>query len=408
MVDRVVAVVGDSIILQTDLEEDLLRLSLAAGQPLPEDPVLLERLRRQALQSKIEEYLLVQAAERDSVTVPAEEVEQRVERELEQRRNAFGGERALEQALRSERLTLAEFRDRLNRQYTRNLLVEAYVGKALRGRRAPPVGEAAIRNFWEAQRERLGQRPATISFKQVVVAPQPTDSARAAARRLAEEILNRLLKGEDFEQLARRYSDDPGTREKGGDLGWFRSGQMVPAFEEVAFAMRPGQISNIVETTFGLHLIKLEKARGAERQARHILIKPELTEADTERARALAEEVAAKVRAGEPLEDLGHRHGDASEDSVVGPHPRDQLPQPYATELAQATAGAVIGPFRLPAEAGTQKWAVVKVTEVVEAGEYTLDDPALRAQVRQQLEQQKLYEELVKELRQRTYVEIRL
>lgn len=405
VVDRVVAVVGDSVVLQLDLDEEMARLA-AMGQ-LPADPEARRRIQRQILEDKINELVVLQAAQRDStIRVEDSEVQEAVQREINQRTRMMGGELALEQALREQGLTLAEYREILSQQYRRAALIRNYLGRVQRERKPPTATEEEIRQFFEAQKAQLGRRPATISFEQVVVAPQPTDSAMAAARALAEEVLAQLRKGEDFAELARRYSDDPGTREKGGDLGWFRQGMMVPEFERVAFALPPGAVSNIVQTTFGLHIIKLEKIKGAERQARHILIRPKMSAEDVERARTVAEQVAEQIRNGAAVDELVKKYGDPSEQSRVGPIVRDQLPEPYARVLAGAQPGAVIGPVRLTSPGDRDKWAVIKVTEVSEEGEYTLDD--VREVVRERIEQAKLFDEIVQELRKRTHVEIRL
>lgn len=405
VVDRVVAVVGDSVVLQLDLEEEMARLA-AMGQ-LPADPEARRRIRRQLLEEKINELVVLQAAQRDStIQVQDSQVQEAVQREIDQRTRMVGGQLALEQALRDQGLTLAEYREILGQQYRRTALIQNYLARVQRERKPPAATEEEIRQFFEAQRAQLGRRPATISFEQVVVAPQPTDSAMAAARKLAEEVLERLRKGEDFAELARRYSEDPGTREKGGDLGWFRQGMMVPEFERVAFALPPGAVSNIVRTTFGLHIIKLEKIKGAERQARHILIRPKMSAEDVERARTVAEQVAEQLRNGAAVDELVKKYGDPSEQSRVGPIVRDQLPEPYDRVLAQAQPGEVIGPVRLTSPGDQDKWAVIKVTEVSQEGEYTLDD--VREVVRERIQQAKLFDEIVQELRKRTHVEIRL
>src|SRR5690606_8446654 len=123
--------------------------------------------------------------------------------------------------------------------------------------------------------------------------------------------------------------------------GWFRRGDMVPQFDSAAFSLRPGELSGIVESSYGLHIIRVHRLRGAERQARHILSRPELTEADLERAAELAEQVAERLREGEAVEALAEQYGDPDERRRVE-SARDRLPPPYDTELADAPAGAVV------------------------------------------------------------------
>ncbi|HEY8469967.1 MAG TPA: peptidylprolyl isomerase [Longimicrobiales bacterium] len=409
LVDRVVAVVGDSMILQSELEEEILTRFAAIGRPLPprEDTAAWRSLMRQALDERISELLFVQAALRDSITAPEEEVQRRADADIAQRQRMMGGEAAFANALAQQRLTLAEYRDMVVRGLRRQALIEQYIGSLQRQRRPPPVTEDEVRAFFAAQKDVLGRRPASLTFEQVVVAPQPSDSARTAARERALEILRELREGADFAALARRHSDDPGTREQGGDLGWFRRGDMVPQFDSAAFALRPGELSGVVESAFGFHIIRVDRVRGAERQARHILIRPDLTDADLERAPEIARQVAERARAGESMKALAEQFG-APDEQVRVEVARNQLPSPYDTELANAEPGSVIGPFRLPGRGGPDRWAVVKVLEVVPEGEYSLDDPRVHALIRQQLEQQKLLDEVLEELRRRMHVEVRL
>lgn len=405
LVDRIVAVVGDSVVLASDVEEQLLRLQ-ASGQQIPTDSSALDKLRRQTLEPLINQLLLVQAAVQDSVVVNDADVSSEVDAEVRRREQAVGGAAAFQSALTRSGLTEVQFRDMLRKDMRQNMLVQRYLAKVQRDRNPPPVTVDEMRKFLDERRSSLGKRPATIGFAQVVVSPQPTDSARKAALAKARDILDQIQKGADFAQLARHYSQDPGSAPQGGELGWFRPGQMVPAFERAAYALRPGQVSGIVETPFGYHIIKLEKVRGPERQARHILIKPDITPADMDSARARADEVARLARQGVSMDSLQARFGDPNEEQRVGPTLQESLPEPYKTELASAKQGDIVGPFQITTR-GQERWDVVKVTQMQDSGTYSLDDEQVRQQVRKQLEQQKLLDELIKELRGKTYIDIR-
>lgn len=410
LVDRIIAVVGDSIILRTDIDVALLQLA-ASGQPLPEDPAALEDLRRQVLEAEINELLLVQAALADTtIAVSEERIETYVDQTVESRSQAFGGMTALRQALRAQGRTLEDFREMLAKDQRRTLLAQQYLSKMRQTRPPPPVTAEEIREYFEANRQQLGQRPATVSFKQVVIATEPADSAESSSRAVAEDLLRQLRTGEpdsaEFARLAREYSEDPGTSEQGGDLGWFQPSRMVDAFADAVRRLRPGEISDVVESSYGFHIIKLERIRGSERRARHILIRPEISDADEARARQLADSIAGEVRSGTPIDSLIERYSDPAEQSRIAPRPRSQLPPPYNTELAAADSGDIIGPIRLSANANGTKWAVVQVTAAQEAGDYTLED--VRTQIRNQLRNQKMMDEIVRALRKRTYVDIRI
>lgn len=404
LVDRIVAVVGDSVILASELDEQLERRR-ALGETLPTDSAALEALKERELEALINELVMLQAAARDSITVPAGDLEGQVEATVQEQVRRFGSRATFEDALAQEGLTLEQYRAVIARSALRAGIRQQFMATVQRDRTPPPVSDEEIRAFFEERRAELGRRPASIEFKQVVITPQPSDSAMARAVEEAEQILQELQEGEDFATLARRHSDDQGSRQQGGDLGWFRRGRFVPTFERVVYALRPGQYSGIVETSFGLHIIKVERARGPERLARHILIRPDFSEEDLARTRERAEGVAAALRGGAPIDSLIEAVHDPVEQSHVGPAIQDSLPSPWRAQLRGAREGDVVGPFQIPAT--QESFAVVEVTDVSQAGEYTLEDQELRAQIRQFLQREKLLEEVLTELRRGTYIDIR-
>ena len=403
--DRILAVVGDSIVLKSDI--DLLLLQLRqSGQPLPPDTL---KVYRGLLDNRVNELLLVQAAVRDTAIKLSEEaLSAEVQREIDARRRQFGGEAQFNAALQSSGMRLDDLRNMLASDIRTRMLMREYISKIGRDRKPPPVTDEDIRRYFEANRAEFGQRPATISFVQVVISPKASDSARATARAKLEEALKEIRAGAEFEAVAKKYSDDPASKDRGGDLGWFRSGNMVREFDEMAFALQVGQISPIVETSYGFHIIKLEKVRGAERQARHILVVPTATEGDAERMRATADSVANKLRAGANADSLAKAIGDPNEQTRVGPFPIERLPAPYNAVLPASEVNSIVGPVVLQTATGANRFAIIKVTQRQAAGEYSLDDPQLKGQLRERLEQDHMVEEILRELKQRTLVEYRI
>ncbi|WP_456432149.1 peptidylprolyl isomerase [Thermosulfuriphilus sp.] len=127
------------------------------------------------------------------------------------------------------------------------------------------LDEAEAKRYYQENKTAFGQ-PEMVRARHILIAiKDPNDqSLKDQARREAEEILARVKAGEDFAALAKQYSDDPGSRAKGGDLGFFSRGEMIEPFEKAAFALKVGQVSGVVESPFGYHIIKVEERRPAE------------------------------------------------------------------------------------------------------------------------------------------------
>ena len=405
VVDRVVAVVGDTTLLYSDITLGLEAMR-DAGQPIPDDPATRNALVQWMVNDRINDLVLLEAARASGLVIPAGEVAEMVERQIAQVRQRFNGsEVEMSRALEASGRTLDQYRRELTQQVTDRTMIERFVRQQLAKRPRPVISDEEARAFFEGVRAQVGTRPANVSFEQALVKPTPSDSARARARRTAEEVLAELNRGGDFEVLARRYSADP-SREQGGSLGWFREGQMVRPFELAAYSLRPGQTSGVVETEFGFHIIRLDRIRGPERQARHILIRPEIAPEDVARARARADSISAAVRAGGSLTAAAEATGTPGDQRVNRNVPLEQLPPAYAGAMGTATAGTVVGPFEVTSPQGITSFAVVRVTERQEAGQYDYAD--VQERVKDRMIEQRLEAQLIEELRRTTHVVVSL
>jgi len=405
VVDRVVAIVGDSVVLQSQIEEEIQRMRLQqAPVPADTDPAY-ERFFDGILDSWVNRVLVLRAAAQDTLITPdVATIERQVSAQIDELTESFGGRAPFVQALTADGLSLAEYRDILTTQARQQQIQQMYIQSRMRTLRSADVSEDEMRARFAEAEGQLQQRPRLLTFRQVVLLPEPSDAARDEARTLAEDLLQRIRGGEDFAQLARRYSQDPGSAQLGGDLGWFRRGRMVQEFEDAAFSLGTNQVSSVVETEFGYHIIKIERTRPGERQGRHILVIPEKTEDDVERTRTLANGLVQAARAGASMDSLYLEHSDlAAPDSLTLAFDQIvELPEAFAA-LRTAAPGQVVGPLQYSAQSET-RFAVVKIEDVREAGEYTFED--VRAQIAAQLQQEKQLERIIEELRLRTHIEI--
>jgi len=407
VVDRVMAIVGDSIILQTEVQEELQRMAMSGGITLPDPGPELDQMMSQVLDQIVNRTLVLQEAARDTlIRIEESEIEDRVTSRINEVTQQFGGQSGLQQALEADGLNLAEYRDLLRTQVRQEQTQQLFLQRSLQGAPTIELSEDDLLESFQEARGQLQQRPKIITFTQVVLKPTPSEMAEQSARSEADSVLGEIRSGGDFEELAQVHSDDIGSAELGGDLGWFRRGAMVAEFDDAAFSMMDGQVSDIVETEFGYHIIKIERSRGGEKRGRHILVMPEMTEADIQTARDTASMVLEQVKNGEPMELLFERYSDEqAPDTVPVPFDQiDELPPGYGV-IATAVANEVLGPIEYQTARGDVRLAVVKVEEVREAGAYTFED--LRGQVAAQLQEQRQYARILEELRAKTHIEIR-
>ncbi len=408
--DRIVAIVGDTPIALSMLQQREQTWITQNGQ-LPTDPNELAGLRRELLRGLIDEELLVQAAGRDTtVKVTEEEVQQAVEQTVRNIRDQYPSLLDLERDLRRAGFrNLDDYRLYLAEQQRRQFLQDAFLEAMERKGEIEdlPPTDAELRQFYEARKEQFGRRPATVSFRQIVVYSRPDSAAIMEALAEADSIRDKLEQGADFTEMARLYSDDPTTKDVGGNLGWFRRGQgMEREFENAAFRLQPGVISYPVYTSFGFHLIEVLRAEPASVQARHILIAPTVTRENQAEARARADSALQMLEAGVPYDTVVARYHEPDEERFLTEVPRDRLPQEYQDALATAQVGDIVGPIESDRGNGRLTYTVLELRDVRAEGLVSFDD--VRDQLRANLARQNGIERFLQTLRDATYIDIRL
>ena len=405
-VDRIVAIVGSQPILWSDVMANI-NQQRAAGLTLPTDSLGQENLARQTINDLVDEEILIQKAKDLKVEVADAELTPNVDRQVQTVRAQFPTEEEFRSELRKAGMgSPEEYRKSLMDQFRRRMIQQRVFAELQKKTKPRNVTEAEIDSAFEQNREALQKRPATITFRQIVIAPKASAAAKLVARTKADSLLAEIRRGGDFEQIAKRESMDPGSKPVGGDLGWMRRGATVPEFERMMFALNPGQVSPVFETAFGYHILRVDRVQAGEVKARHILITPVIDSADIARGRLEADSVERLWKSGVPFDTLAAKfHDPAEEKGILQPFPKDSLPVSYTAAVQGKKAGDITDPFQLAGARGQVKFAIVQIATVTDVGEY--DTKQIREQIRAQLAAERSTREMLDEMRKQTFVAIK-
>ena len=261
VIDKVVAVVGSNIILQSDIEEQYLQYRMQGGVKGSASSIRCEILEDQLFRK-----LMLNQAELDSITVTDEQIDSEVERYVRYYVSQLGSIEKLEKYYDKN---IAEIRDDLHEQLKEKQLMEEVQRSIVSGVSATP---SDVREFYRSiPKDSIPMVSAQFEIAELVKKPPITLDEKLAVKNELYDIRARILKGERFSTMARIYSEDPGSANKGGELGFQGRGDYVPEFEAAAFALKDGEISEVIETEYGFHIIQLIERRGDYINVRHIL-----------------------------------------------------------------------------------------------------------------------------------------
>ncbi|MBQ4390253.1 MAG: peptidylprolyl isomerase [Bacteroidales bacterium] len=287
VVDKTVAIVGGESILLSDVEAEV-QQRRAAGSSSDKD------LRCEILQQMMESKIFLMQARIDSLTVGADMVESNLTQRIDWFRTQLGGDEEMEKYFGKPLFKL--------RQEWRKTLEEQSLTEQERYNVASKISEVTPFDVQEyikkTDPQDLPVVPVKYQLSQICIYPD-REAAAVVVREKLLSLRERIMNGEKFSTLARIYSEDPGSARRGGELGMASKSIFWPAFSDAALALRPGVISQIVETPDGFHIIEVIEKKGDMFNARHILIKPQYTVQDREKAFHTLDSLKTQIEAGE-------------------------------------------------------------------------------------------------------------
>lgn len=285
-IDRVIAVVGGNIALQSELETQYLQMLSQGYQPN-------DGSRCQVFEELLFQKLLLHQAKVDSIKVADGEVEEEMNRRIQYFVQQLGSQEKLEEYYEK---SILEIKDEFRNLIKDQLLTQRMQSKVTGDVKVTPAEVRAY--FRTIPADSLPYINSEIELARIQKMPKLTKEQKASARQKCEEFRQRVLNGESFKTLAILYSDDPGSAKKGGELGFFERGMMVPEFDAVAFKLKGDTVSHVFETEYGFHIMQLIERRGDQINVRHILVQAKTSADDLERARLQLDTIYRQITEG--------------------------------------------------------------------------------------------------------------
>jgi len=273
-IDGVAAIVGENIILKSDVSQVVGITALQMGLDASKDKASLEKLQANVLGSLIDQKVILEMAKLDSIEVAEKDIESALEQQIETFILRAGTEQMAENMLGQ---SLNDFRREYWYDMRDRLITEQYQQQLIM---SVNINRENVVDFFSNYRDSLPVFPIKMKISHLLVRIKPSENNRLDAEKKINAIRDRIIAGESFSDLAELYSADPGSKNNGGSLGYIRRNQMVKDFETVAFTQKTNTLSEPVETSFGFHILETTEKSGEKIKVRHILISPEITEED--------------------------------------------------------------------------------------------------------------------------------
>ena len=397
LIDGIAAIVGENIILKSEIDQ-FARLSASQMGVNPSKNIeTYNQLVQQSLNALIDENILLEQAKIETIEVKDREVESMLNQQIESMIYQAGSKENAEKILGNP-LT------KIKRDY-RPIIKNRLIVEKLRNEKFSQINitRREIEKFYNTFKDSIPEIPPALDFSQILFHIKPGIKEENKARFTADSLLNILKQGGDFSQLANKYSDDPASATYGGDLGYIVRGGFIKEFEEVAFSLQTNEISNVIKTEFGYHIIQLLDRKGENVNVRHILIKPKISDSNIESIENHIDYVRSLLITNEfTFDSAAVIYSDAPDVKTnrgrIQRIPKNQIQQQkFISVLDTIKTGKVSSVFKTD-----MGYHILKLNGVYDDSWTTIEQWALEYKKTQ------LYEEWLKELHLKFNIEIRI
>ena len=364
MIDEVVAVVGKNYILLSDIENSYLQMRMQGGITGSESTT-----KCQIIENLLFEKLMLHQAELDSIEVTPDQVDSELDRRMRYFINQFGTQEKLEKFYDK---SVVEFKSELRDVILQQMKIEKVQGNITEKTKVTP---SEVKTFFKSVPvDSIPLVGSVVEVSQIVKKPPISPAEKFEVKEKLKKLRDRVVNGESFEAMARLYSEDPGSAKLGGDLGLHGRGELYAEFEAVAFKLKPGDISDIVETEAGYHIIQSIERRGDFVRVRHILLRPKVSPVALAEAKVFLDSIGLLIRADSiSFEDAVKKFStDPSKNNnglLINPYtgsgdwPVDQLDPKVFFVVDKIAVGEISQTVVMEDEKGEQAYRILKLNK---------------------------------------------
>jgi len=403
VIDKIAAVVGDEIITQSELE---FQVNIFAAQRRVD--ATTPGLKNQVLNALIEEKLVYTQANLDSITVTDDEVKSRIDYQLEVFKQQYGSLAKVEEVYG---MSVEKIRRELQDGVRKNIMVQKLQEKNFSD---VETSRREVEDFFNLFQDSLGVIPEKVQIAHIFRNPRKSETIKLKFKKFAESLLDSIKNGADFAALAKQYSEDPGSALQGGDLGFVKRGVFYPEFESVAFALNENEISNVIESPVGFHIVQLLEKRGESIHTRHILIKIKNDEeADLNTIQFLSDNRDSIIHGKGQFSYYAKKYSEDEDTKKfggeLGTFYINQLDKAFLDAVAKLKENEISFPRRFEYSADNYGYHIVYLRERIaqHKADLKMDYDELK-RLADEYKKQKLYEKWIAELKDNIFWEVRI